>query len=248
MLSWGSFFIFLTYILSSWWSWTYGDSYGLRAYIDFYTLFFIPFALMLRGLRPWAKVLIMAASFLTIPVNIIQTYQYKHFILHWNNMDKDRYWKVFLRIDPRYKGLVNKIRYDYSQFQKIYEISAGDYIIAPGAAVETFRVNTCPVQDFQKVSLIQILIDNNYRRDNDMKVLVTMRDPLTKQNYYYHSRYLLHFSEEGFNKWQTGIYNFEFPPISDKKELIVSLELIPGKTTTELKNVRIRFLKPIYAK
>jgi hypothetical protein len=248
MLSWGSFFILLTYVLSSWWSWSYGDSYGLRAYIDFYTLFLIPFALMLNGLQPLAKVIFMAVSLLTIPVNIIQTYQYKHFILHWNSMDKDRYWKVFLRTDPRYEGLFFKIRYNYSQFQKINEISVGDFSMFPGAAIKTYTVNTCLVQDFQKVSIIQILIDNNYHRDNDLVVLVTIKDPLTKQDYHYHHRYLLHFLEEGFNKWQTGLYNFEFTPIPDKKELIVSLEMIPGKTTTELKNVRIRFLKPVYSK
>ena len=38
--TWLLFFVLVTYILSSWWSWFYGCSFGLRAYIDFYGLIF----------------------------------------------------------------------------------------------------------------------------------------------------------------------------------------------------------------
>ena len=35
-------------------------------------------------------------TFLTIPISVIQTYQYKEYILHWIDMDKEKFWKVFL--------------------------------------------------------------------------------------------------------------------------------------------------------
>lgn len=29
----------------------------------------------------------------------IQTYQYRHFYIHGEKMDKEHYWRVFLRVD-----------------------------------------------------------------------------------------------------------------------------------------------------
>lgn len=37
------YFILISYIFSSWWVWSYGCGYGSRPYVDFYTLFSLPF-------------------------------------------------------------------------------------------------------------------------------------------------------------------------------------------------------------
>ena len=81
LTTWICFFVLLTYVLS-WHSWFYGCSYGLRAYIDYYAIFFIPFAIMLDKIKTVPKLIIMAITLPTIPLNIIQTYQYKEYILH----------------------------------------------------------------------------------------------------------------------------------------------------------------------
>ena len=33
----------------------------------------------------------------------VQTYQYRHWQIHWSDMDKERYWENFLRIDKALK-------------------------------------------------------------------------------------------------------------------------------------------------
>ena len=43
------FLSIVTYIISSWWNWYYGDSYGLRAYIDYYFIFCILLGLILQS-------------------------------------------------------------------------------------------------------------------------------------------------------------------------------------------------------
>jgi len=45
----------------------------------------------------------MALAF-TICYNTIQLFQYTHYILHWDSMSKDNFWKVFLRTGPEYEG------------------------------------------------------------------------------------------------------------------------------------------------
>lgn len=106
-VSWLLFFIFLTYVLSSWWCWYYGCSYGLRAYIDFYAIFCILLATLIDSLKYWLKGLIVILLLLTVPLNMVQTLQYKRNILHWDSMDKKKYWFIFFKTSKGYEGLVN---------------------------------------------------------------------------------------------------------------------------------------------
>ncbi|MBI2270847.1 MAG: hypothetical protein HYU69_10905 [Bacteroidetes bacterium] len=94
------FFILLTYVLSSWWCWYYGGSFGLRAYVEFYALFAILMTTALttisnKILKKIYYSLIMIAVFICM----IQTYQYRYYQIHWSEMTKEKYWDVFLRVD-----------------------------------------------------------------------------------------------------------------------------------------------------
>ncbi len=98
-LAWMSFFVVLTYVLSSWWNWWYGGSFGSRVYVEFLALIALPFALLLqRTTGRWRKVLITTAVLLMV-VCQIQTYQARYYRIHWSDMDRERYWDEFLRID-----------------------------------------------------------------------------------------------------------------------------------------------------
>ena len=43
-----SFFVISTYIISSWWNWYYGDSFGARAFIDYYGIYALLLAILLN--------------------------------------------------------------------------------------------------------------------------------------------------------------------------------------------------------
>jgi hypothetical protein len=119
LISWLGFFLILTYIISSWWSWYYGCSYGMRTYIEFYPLFFIPFTMFLARSKKVIVVPIVLISLFTIPVSLIQTYQYKAYILHWMDMNETKYWNVFLQTEEQFEGLVWKEPVNESIHQKI---------------------------------------------------------------------------------------------------------------------------------
>lgn len=106
-----SFIFFLMgilYVFSSWWNWFYGDSFGMRPMIDFYSLFFLLIALLLASIkRNWLLVSIAVFSGLTISLNLIQTIQYAKGIIHPDSMNREAYRKIFLKTSDRFIGIVS---------------------------------------------------------------------------------------------------------------------------------------------
>jgi len=45
---------------------------------------------------------------LFIGLNQIQTLQYRYYIIHWSEMDKESYWDTFLDIEPILKRKFDK--------------------------------------------------------------------------------------------------------------------------------------------
>jgi len=247
LFTWVAFFVLLTYVLSSWHAWHYACSYGLRAYIDYYTIFLIPFGLMLDRIKKAPRLLIMILSLSTVPLNIIQTYQYKELILHWYEMDKEKYWKVFLKTDDRFKELIWKRNYDANLYSTVSEINVGDIYSPKNSAATVFRIKSFDIPNFDKVSIIQVLIDNDYVENNDTRILLDIKKTSDNYFYYWHERNLIHFHQKNLNEWQTGLFNFEFNPITDNQEKYISLVVKTGNQNENLKNVRLKFLSKTIA-
>jgi hypothetical protein len=243
VITWFSFFILITYALSSWHSWYYGASYGMRAFIEFYPVFFLIFALMLNGINLAMKRAIIVLSFLTIMLNIIQTYQYKVFILSWDSMNKELYWKVFLKTSKNFKGLVSKKQINLNNYYSAANYSIGDIYTAKYSELAIYSISNKEIAGFEQVRIIQVLIDNEYNDQNDSRINLTIDDTISKCNYYNNNPYLIWFSDKKLNEWQSGIYNYEIQPFTDHKEKIITLLVKSGNQNNDLKNIRIKFLK-----
>jgi hypothetical protein len=101
------FFILLIYVFSCWHQWYYGASYGFRPMIEYLSLFGVLLLLALQHIRKkWIKIIFILICTAAIPVNQIQAYQYRYFILHWDRMDKFKYWKTFLKTGYKWYGYV----------------------------------------------------------------------------------------------------------------------------------------------
>lgn len=82
-----------TWVIASWWMWFYGGSYGHRAFIEYYPFFAIAIAASLHyvlGSMAWLALLF-------IPLQLIQSYQYNLHIIPFDNMNKEKFWNLFLR-------------------------------------------------------------------------------------------------------------------------------------------------------
>jgi len=99
----------ITYVLSSWWNWWYGGSFSSRVYVEYIPLFSILLAMALEGIinKPLKKAYITLIVILVI-VCQIQTYQYRYYFIHWEDMTKEKYWNVFLRVDKLIEKGSNK--------------------------------------------------------------------------------------------------------------------------------------------
>ena len=94
------FLAVLVYVLSSWHMWFYGGSFGQRVMIEFYPFFAVLLAIFLQqAQRRFTKKLYIALIVLLVVVCQVQTYQYRYMQIHWSDMNKEKYWQVFMRID-----------------------------------------------------------------------------------------------------------------------------------------------------
>lgn len=96
-----SFLFLVVYVLSSWWMWYYGGSFSSRVMVDFLSFFALLLGFLLQGIsKNYLKSICLTMLFILISINQIQTLQYRYYIIHWSNMDKELYWNTFLDITP----------------------------------------------------------------------------------------------------------------------------------------------------
>ena len=239
LISWLGFFVLLTYILSSWWSWYYSMSYGLRAYIDFFAVFFIPLAVAIEGSSRYMRIALVGLATLTIPLNIIQSYQYRTYTLHYQDMDREKYWKIFLRTAPQYQGLLWKSHVDMKEYVKVGVFEAGDFSVVPGEHGIIFETGTGEIEGFEDVSLVQVSLDNDFRKDNDTRILLSIKDTVSDKSITWERIYLTLFAEEGLNLQHTGVFNYMFTPAGKADQMEFVLQSVPGKKSTHLEQIRI---------
>lgn len=218
-LNWILFFLLLTYLFSSWWAWHYGASFGMRVYIDFFVFLFLPLALFFNASlkRKWIKPVLIILCSAAIPVNIIQTYQYKEYILHWDSMDKERYWKVFLKTDPIYRGLVWRDQIDDSNYQVNKEVTIPQFTLPPNSDTLIYQ-DVLTNLDLDAIRFVQEQVfDSNDK--SKIEVIINQDDSLVG----YLNTYFLHFEKEGFNKRHTGLYDMRIAETPIKTSLSISI-------------------------
>jgi hypothetical protein len=94
------FMLLSSWIIASWWCWYYGDGFGLRAFIDFYGIAALLIAIGLTSLPTafWRMIPGIAAMALVF-MNLVQTWQYTHNVIHPNSMNREKYRHIFMRTD-----------------------------------------------------------------------------------------------------------------------------------------------------
>jgi len=112
----------ITYFISCWWQWYFGDSFGHRAFIDFYAVFFMLFGLLLMNVNRFiTKAVIIAVALFFIYLQQVQAYQYERFIMHHDVMTWEKYKHIFLKTG-RYYRFVLKGNKDAPLYGKLLEL------------------------------------------------------------------------------------------------------------------------------
>ena len=241
--TWVGFFSLLTYVLASWWSWFYGCSYGLRAYVEYYPVFLLPFAMMLKGLPVGVRQIFVALGLFCIPLNLIQTYQYREYILHWIDMDAEGYWKVFLKTDDKYKGLLFKKKYNYADYDTIHTVSYDTVALSAEQDTLAFEIPACDIPGFQEVRIIQIRIDGYIPESLDGHVRLSVYPDYKNGYLYRHQVPMIQFPDEAWETATHGLYNYEFQPFGDTTNKWVELTLTTAGSETRFEKVSLHFLR-----
>lgn len=233
--TWWLGFIGITYILSSWWSWYYGCSYGNRAFIEFYPLFFIPLGYFLEKAGKW-KFLVIPILSLTIPLNLIQTVQYNRYILHWIDMDKEKYWKVFLHTEPVYQGLVWKENKELSSFKKIRMYLLGDYEMKEngGLVIDDFQV-----EDRNRPTVLSVSFSNQFDANDESKIIIDIKEEGQSEWLFWSETPLIYFHENKLNHYQKGRLDLEIPPLQCNGKLQLNFYVTVGGQTSPLKDIEV---------
>ena len=88
------------YVLSSWWCWFYGGSFSSRVMVvEFIPLFALLLGIALQHFKKPYRNTLLASMLVVLFVCQIQIFQYRYYEIHWAHMNKEKYWKVFLRVD-----------------------------------------------------------------------------------------------------------------------------------------------------
>lgn len=94
------FTIINIYLLSSWTCWWYAESFGQRALVQSYLVLLIPLGFLLEFLlkQKWLmKVSVFSVMGLFVALNLFQTWQLHHGLIHPSRMTPDAYWAHFLK-------------------------------------------------------------------------------------------------------------------------------------------------------
>ena len=138
------FLIFVVYAISSWQCWWYGMAFGLRPMTEYMPFFAILLGYSLHlSLNSFLRLFYSLALAFTVFYNSVQVYQFTHYILHWESMSKENFWKVFLRTGPEYNG---------------YLWGTADHFFEPRPA-QTLS-DTLAVMDFEHQPNLKNLSDN----------------------------------------------------------------------------------------
>jgi hypothetical protein len=123
----------IVWIVSSWHEWRYGFSFGLRAYVDYYALFALSMAFLVdfAFTRKFILAPVTVIAVLSLSLYGMQQYQFLHRIIHPGAMNKELYWRVFLKTEKKYEDSIERIIHSYDSDNDFNDMEGA--VLWPGA-------------------------------------------------------------------------------------------------------------------
>jgi len=107
LIGWSLCVVIWLYAISSWWCWDYGGGLGMRAMIELMPLFIFPFLYMFKYGGKFINGLAALIFVLGIALYQVFQVQYNKSIIHCCEMNKERFWNVFLKTEDRFRWMLD---------------------------------------------------------------------------------------------------------------------------------------------
>lgn len=100
------YFLINSYLICTWWDWSFGGSFGMRAFIHCFAILIIPFTYFVNWIISLYKktilktIVVWVVGFMSVffcGLNVLQSNLYKHGIIDFDGMTKEAYWYTFLK-------------------------------------------------------------------------------------------------------------------------------------------------------
>ena len=163
-LFWGIALVFslFVYIMAAWWCWYYGGSYGMRPLIDIYSILCIPIFIAIQNSNIWIRIFVLALGIFCIKLTGIQSYQMTHGIMHYSEMNKERFWQIFMKKDRRFEWIFHHESTDFNEEEYHH---SGNYSYVYGDSI--WRKNTLKNKELTEIStaipLLVIVNDGDWK-------------------------------------------------------------------------------------
>jgi hypothetical protein len=97
------YFVFNLYLISSWWCWWYGGSFGLRTFVDSYAIYSLPLGVVFQRtalLNKIMRTVLFTFYFILIIINLFFSYKYRYGSIHYDSMTCKAFFDSFWRLRP----------------------------------------------------------------------------------------------------------------------------------------------------
>lgn len=214
----------LTYVLSSWWSWFYGASFGSRPMIDYYVVFAIALAVFLNAIKNKISTILIAILFIgiLIPLNTIQVFQYQNYIMDWQEMTWDKFKFIGLHTEKKYRGVFFRKTVEYTPdkiiFSKeVYFEKPVQFLPEQNDWISTILMDST---DISTANYVHIITDIEYKTGTS-EIVLAINDSTGKNIYTYSPHVFADTKKE--NTRTTANFYYQIPSIPPNTTFLIGV-------------------------
>jgi hypothetical protein len=267
-----SILVLFIYVISSWWYWAYGGSFGMRPFVEVYPLFIWVFAFFIEGITNiFFKILFSSISFFCIFLNQIQVYQSVASILPYENMNFEKYKRLFLHTEFQFiymfPSLPEPPKSDLIKGKKIggnlngFEENYGSIVPFIDSKVKfSGKKSACVNKRLGEIAHVFEFPLNKLIENTDTLGWVVLSADLLLENvdqdskfvlslthedevYYYESQFLIHQIHKA-NQWKNASFYFKIPEMKSVNDKIMLSLNNNNSSSVWVDNLELTFYSP----
>jgi hypothetical protein len=254
--SWVAIFAMYIYVISSWWYWAYGGSFGMRPVIDVYPFLLLPIAALVG--KAFTRYFNFRALYLIVGLgmffNLLQVWQYVQSILPYEGMNSARYAHIFLQTQRHFR-FIYPAEYSDAPFSSYASQPIATFNASPkGDVIQTIgdQEGSVKMLDFVAGTFKELLSDSivpscwleisgSFKMEDATSDASFITSIQNESCWFWDRKFLIQ-SIDSDNEWREVRVKIDLPAIPNANDRFTVSLMNERKTLVEAKNVKIRLL------